>query len=459
VCVVHPHDLSRILLRLALVAVLSCGSGGNDSNEVVVASVTRCTAARAPAVAGELPLEGRRKEFFSKYPLAQLQYGGGRVLSAPRIVGVFFGADLMQRATEALLASYGCTSYWRDAVNEYGVGDALYARTVSLSEFPALEDAGSPVQAFEAWIVDAIAANTFGQLNEEDVLLFFLPPSVRLLSDDCSLRPGAHSSVVTRDNRHIAYAYFDACSASPGPEDLIARSHAATHELIEMATDPDPLTAPAYRTLGAGVVAPTVRLPTSLADDESGDLCNDVIPQVPDYPFAVALGYSNRLARAGLDPCHSSSQLSALAVVGTPGPQPAGIDLSSGRTHVVVDVFSADPSALHTLTAVASLWGDNGGESFRLLDPSATFLLVRDGDAIPLDLHLSLPAFLPRAITQAPSREVIVELCDVDDAGFASPCIDSRNPITALPPLDDRDAGAQDGASDGDTDGAGSDSD
>ncbi len=40
--------------------------------------------------------------------------------------------DPLQQKTELFLQSYGCNSAFRDAVNEYGVGDATYERSIVL---------------------------------------------------------------------------------------------------------------------------------------------------------------------------------------------------------------------------------------------------------------------------------------------------------------------------------------
>src|SRR5262249_9276507 len=156
----------------------------------------------------------------------------------------------LQHATEALLQSYGCTTYWREGVNEYGVGDLLYKRTIVFPNVPT-PDVELGLSTFEDWIRDGVNAKTFGDVSEEeDILLFFLPPSTKLLSDDCTGRLGGHTSVETRDHKRVAYAYINACSEFTSVLELAWRTHAVTHELMEIASDPDPNTQPTWRTLG-----------------------------------------------------------------------------------------------------------------------------------------------------------------------------------------------------------------
>jgi hypothetical protein len=121
---------------ILLCAVMACSTDGQRSDEISLGSVTRCEAPRAPAKLSPLDVDQRSTAFFSIHPLPLLQNHGGPVLSNPRIVAVFFGADPLQPETEALLQSYGCTSAWHEAVAEYGVGDAIYERSLRVAGIP-----------------------------------------------------------------------------------------------------------------------------------------------------------------------------------------------------------------------------------------------------------------------------------------------------------------------------------
>ena len=443
---------------------LSCSSQPAPSDDIVVATVTRCTHAEPPAVQSELPFAGRRKEFFSKHPLAQLRFQGGRILHSPKIVAVFFQPDPMQHATEALLESYGCTTYWRDAVGEYGVGDALYERSVVLPELPATASASGPdasaLDPFRTWVSDRAAEGVFGALSEDHVLLFFLPPNTRLAADDCSAQTGAHGFFVAKDNKQIAYAFIDRCPSLDGPYRLFNRTFAATHELMEMATDPDP-SMPGWKTLGAGIDAPSVRPSTTSSDDEGADFCNDRAADAPDYAFSIARHYSNRRARVGRDPCDPSQTLQPIAALAQ-GAGPQGIDLSNGKAHIVIDIFSEDPTVTASLRVFASVWvhgvpsyvvtddAGDGEEFVDVLRPNRT-LAVHDGDAVALDLDLEINLPFFGQVTRA---DLTIELCadawmaSVGSTG-SSPCSRSTTPIAALPPVHLPDAGTNDATSDG----------
>lgn len=437
---------SRWPLSLVLVAA-SCGSDLTfapasepepESNDIVIATVRRCTEAVAPTTAPELPFEGRRKEFFSTRPLAQMQNLGGRTLPSPRIIGVFLGEDKMRQATEALLQSYGCTSYWRDAVNEYGIGDALYDKTVTLAALPPPVLARD-APAFEAWVRDN--ANTmFGALSEQHVLMFFLPPTARLGPDDCDDRVGRHDVIVTPDGKRIPYAYFATCTDYASPNELARRTGVVTRALIEIATDPDP-SAPAWKGLGPGIVPWSLRTNTLSVDSEGAAFCHREPALAPDYPFEVARNYSNRRARAGLNPCDPVASLAPIAALSGE----TAIDLSSGRAHIVLDIFAEDRSKL-TLSAEAYLTVPGGSALVAPLLEGST-LTVRDGDAVPLDLHLSLSAYIAPQLAQVIRTEVEIDLCP---PGPEADCGSWRFPISHLPPVEEPpDAGIEDAGEDG----------
>jgi hypothetical protein len=426
----HVRRLSlchAVVLGPALLIGAACAPS-ETSSTIPIDSVVACSEARGSATEPELPLEGRRKEFFSRHPLAQLQNRGGRVLESPRLIAVFFDGDQMHGPTTALLKSYGCTPAWRRAVNEYGVGDALYERSVTLSEFPAVGPGGEAVasqESFQAWSGGAAAAGVFGPLTDQSVLLFFLPPGRHLVSGDCAKQLAAHSSFTTKDGRRIPYAYFPSCSndaASP----IAARSHAVTHELIEIATDPDPLMAPAWAGLGPGLVALSLNEPPDLAG-ESADLCEGRVADMPDYPFVVARGYSNRAARAGLDPCDTSPSLHRLAG----SPRPADIDLSTRRATLEFEVFDDDPST--PMVVWAYLVGPPPEEGtyptdFLLAQPRT----ARDGDTVSLPLHFDEVQSADWPLSRTWSWHVRVDLCDQRDT---SRCAHLIVPVSATPEI------------------------
>lgn len=89
----------------------------------------RCTTARPPSSplsvdGGPAVLADGGASFFTKHPPPIVTSSGGPVLKTPRIVPIFFADDPLADDLERFVMTVGCTDYWREAVGEYGVGDA-----------------------------------------------------------------------------------------------------------------------------------------------------------------------------------------------------------------------------------------------------------------------------------------------------------------------------------------------
>jgi hypothetical protein len=312
-------------VRVALVVLLCACSG---SQQLAVDHVERCGPPQGPASLPALMPDARTSAFFASHPLPQLQNGGGPVLASPRITAVFASDDPLREPTEALLQSYGCTSYWREAVAEYGVGDIALDQSLVADDMPALVDQAT----IESWLRSN--ANRLGTWNDNSLVFLFASAAHAMAPDDCSTSVGFHG-FVTSGSQSTAYAIVKNCPMVPlWATPLDERAHATTHELIEAATDPRPGVFDGWR----GLDQPG---PISIAgEDEAADLCDDRLTDYVDYPFEVAAGWSNRRAKAGLDPCSSSP--APLAIL---APRVTSIDLPvTGEASFDADFFAAERS-------------------------------------------------------------------------------------------------------------------
>lgn len=442
-CGSATSPVSCLSLLLAALSAGCAADPGHDPNEIIVSTVTRCTQTRAAPPLPALPFEAHRQGFFTHHPLAQLRNQGGKILDTPRLVAVFFGDDAMRPATEAMLASYGCTDEWRDAVNEYGVGDALHDRTVTLDTYP---DLGPPDSgAFDAWVRERAAAGQWGDLPDNQALIFFLPEGARASTQDCDQILGYHTHFTTEEGRLIPYAVIDHCQQGSNLEALDERTHTASHELIEMTTDPFPGTIPAWKSLDVGLRAPLLRPSTSGVDDEGADYCSAFVEAVTLYPFSLAHNYSNRRARAGLSPCQEGLPLFAAVALHEQSPDhtPPPIDLSSGRARVTLDIFVEDPAASVTLDA--SLVVPIGEGTAVLIGLVGAHLPVHNGDQVELDLRGTLSSFAAEMLDPTRDATVQFQLCgQTSYAGYN--CVPYEAPLAGLPPLEQPDPPADGGA-------------
>ena len=342
----------------AWLTLAGCETVGGD---VVLLDAPRCSAPLPPASMPPITVDPHRAAFFAAHPLPLLVDHGGLVVRNPRIVAVFFGDDPLQRATEALLQTYGCSTAFREAVAEYGVGDALYERSVVVPAFPDVAgDAG-----FRTWL--QAHWTTFGPLDENSVLFVFAPTGRELAPYTCEVFGGYHSWVAPPS---MPYAFVNGCARqlSFGATALEQRTDVTTHELIELALDP---ALDAWSGLDRPGWADPLR-------GESADLCINR-PGPPSYPFATASAWSNRRARAGLDPCTASDAPFAIAM-----PRVAVVDVSSGQAYADLDVYADDPNARYALSSDAACVVPQ-------IPPGATY---RDGDSVRVALPL-LPGCTP----------------------------------------------------------------
>lgn len=312
-----------------LVVLALLGACSEADRQITVAEVTRCGPAQPPAVLPALVQSARQADFFGRHPLPQLLNQGGRVLRNPRVVAVFFGDDPLQESTEALLQSYGCTEMWREAVAEYGVGDATYERSVVVPSFPAV----AGLREFEDW---ARNEPSLGVEAGEHLYVFYPPRGAPAFGDASCTDNHAFHLWFPHGSDLIPYAVVRECPQGGSPLDH--RSLSTTHELMEAAVDPFPGAATAWR----GLDWPG--WPASTLANENADLCGDHTLWSVDYPFVVASGWSNRRARAGQDPCSGATGRFAVAM-----PDRRRVELVNGVATVDFEIYSdagADAAAV-----------------------------------------------------------------------------------------------------------------
>lgn len=266
----------------------------------------RCTEKRAPTPVvdgpGPSPLPDGGLSFFQKHPLPQLQDNGGPLLTSPRVVPIFFAGDPLADDLEDFVASMGCTAYWREAVGEYGIGDALAAPAAHLTEEAPAKITDAQI---EAWLAKQITAakSPLEAPTPNSVYVIFYPETTTITEQgarSCESFGGYHTEI-TVSGKHVAYAAIPRCDGFGGLSVFDAVTAATSHEIIEAATDPYNA-----QTLGYAYVD-NDHLPwVFVLGGESGDLCaqeEDAFYQPDDFPFTVQRNWSNRAARAGGAPC------------------------------------------------------------------------------------------------------------------------------------------------------------
>lgn len=292
-------------------ATLGCTSGSRGASGAPDASAS--DGARAPRdAAGDAPDAPQTSDASldaneaPPTPLPQLSDLGGPKLTAPRIVTVSFTGDdaNLVASLQGFDDAVTTTAWWTAVASEYGVGPGAGAGHVVL-----------PMQAASAY-TDSVHGgdSTVRQLIETAVSDGTLPPPdaqtlyalyfpagtiVRLDGISACAPPGTTGwhdvvSVSPPDAGapvDVAYAVLPRCASDPG-----AMTEAASHEIVESATDPSPenapaiqMTDPAWLAFGAEVADVCVAIDTNLSTTDSG--------------YVLQRSWSNASARAGHDPC------------------------------------------------------------------------------------------------------------------------------------------------------------
>ena len=237
---------------------------------------------------------------------------GGPVLTAPKVEHIVFGDDANASTVDSLLAQLASPTYWAQ-LSQYGVGALTVQPSVLASEPPPSTLDDPDIQALLRQNLSA--ASVWGAPDPATIYLFVLPQGTRFTFGSgagaiaaCTSFSAYHSEA-TVGSVVVPYGVVVPC---PGENQEIDGGPSTTaqqvtsdvsRELVAMATNPHPLSAPAYnRTDDAHAVY------TDVAEGEIDNLCIDgsYLTVLPGTGLVVAQLWSNASALAGGDPCFPS---------------------------------------------------------------------------------------------------------------------------------------------------------
>jgi len=245
-------------------------------------------------------------------PPKVVSYGGPR-LESPKIVPIFFANDdaNFDSKIEDFNNKVGATNYWTAIAAEYGVGPA--------TGLPAIYSADTPTGTIDdtdiqAWLASKLNADdpAFPAPDGNTLYALFYPQGLSITLDSgggppaqsCTQFGGYHSDLsldANHGNMLIPYAVMPHCTY-PGETPLETMTATASHEYIEAATDPYPMSDPAY----AVVDTAHIYWLFALGGGEVGDLCaqsQSSFVTFPELNYMVQRSWSNASAKAGHDPC------------------------------------------------------------------------------------------------------------------------------------------------------------
>jgi hypothetical protein len=308
------------------------------------------------------PYAGPTNGYAAAHPaFPQLVDQGGPILTAPRVVTVTFPGD----SNAAQLAAFGAqvtNNAWWDAVRqgycETGttrcVGDGPAGESVELTGAPdpSYTDSsqGGP-STLQAYIRSLVESGRIPRPDAQTILVFYLPATTSVTLDggaSCDAFAAYHNSM-SAGGVQFMYVVVTACASDPGyvgPSltEIQQSTFAASHEIVEAATDPF------VTGTSTGFYLDTrdpAGLPwNNLAGGETADLCEDILglgqDQATEDGFTVTRVWNNAAARAGGDPCVPAS--TAVYINAAPETWLVKIEVGASAT-LVADAFSSAPAA------------------------------------------------------------------------------------------------------------------
>jgi hypothetical protein len=250
-------------------------------------------------------------------PMPAVQYLGGPILSSPEIVTITFQGDdtSLVADLEAFDDTITSTVWWKTVSSEYcaqppgssaspcvgpGRGAGHVVLPTAASQYTdSLKGGDSSIRAL---LTAGVASGAIPPPDAQTLYVVYFPVGTTVLLDgNASCAPSSFASYhdnlgVTPPDAgaasiDVAYAIVPRCSST---ED--ATTVAASHEIVEAATDPSPENAPAFEltdqvwtAFGPDVADACAAVDADLVTQESG--------------YAVQRSWSNASALAGHDPC------------------------------------------------------------------------------------------------------------------------------------------------------------
>jgi hypothetical protein len=390
---------STIFAVVTSLAFFHCGgdtssqpdSGGDDASDIDSGDQVDAQVDAGPDVDNGAPS--------TTYPAfkidaPQVQNFGGALLTAPKVVPVYFANDdtTFTGNVTTFLDKLPASTYWPAISTEYGMGAMTVTTPVQLTE-----DAPTTIDdtAIKTWLAGKMGDPAWPTADANTVYTIFYPTgtSITLQGDtSCDTFGGYHDSFPLNNTTNIAYAVVPRCAKFNGLVGIDATTGAASHELIEASTDPQPSQDAAY----AQVDDNHIIFELINGGGEVGDMCvasQNAFFTPTDLGSMVQRIWSNANAKAGHNPCvptDGSPYFNAMPVMSTVTIQglgtTEGVTIPIGQSKTIeVDLFSDAATSPWTVSAT-----DLGGEQQG--DTELTFAWDRTTGQNGEKLHVTITA-------------------------------------------------------------------
>jgi hypothetical protein len=307
-------------------------------------------------------------------PIPQIDYLGGEVLKAPKIVTVTFTGDVHRDSLRSFDHVLVTTSYWSDVMAGYCVDDAGNCVGQGTAVAPdggywkpdgstadggdgyydvelAYDFASNSIQDqdIRTWLGQHVGAGDFPAPDAQSLYVIYFPAAITISSgsgSSCADFLGYHGSTQI-GGQEVAYAVIPLCSTGSPQMDFDYLTTTTSHEVGEAASNPHPGAQPAFY-----LVSNDAWLGAFTAGGgECGDMCwQGYIDSEDTYNesgWTVQRIWSNLAAAQSRNPCQPTSTAYFAAAVRTQKLNVHGhdsygyVEVSRGKSvDVIADVFS-----------------------------------------------------------------------------------------------------------------------
>jgi hypothetical protein len=312
----------------------SASDGGSQGDGKAAAMDTGIPGDNCPAVDAGNFVEAKHG------PLPTMTNYGGAILAAPQVITFTFsttpsatalqsfGQTITQSAWFATVTKDYCTADGGTCIQPGPAGLAVDITAAAASTYvdtlgQGTATGGTDLEQFmNQQISAAVAANTIPAPGANSLYAFYFPPTstiwmgaVNQGAQSCQGFGGYHSSMTYTDGKTpIVYAILPDCPSGDPTYDLEGVTIAASHEIAEATTDPNPGGVPTWYldqplSLDAGITVPQFRndpWATSSQFGEIGDNCESIPLSywpLDDAGTIVQRIWSTSAAAQGHNPC------------------------------------------------------------------------------------------------------------------------------------------------------------
>lgn len=344
---------------MALALLASSATPGRARDGAIVAAATPVATSAAPArLAATTPASGN--ELIARR-LPRVAYRGGPFVRRPQLVTVTFAADdpAVVSTLEHFAASITRGDWWRTvaaycAASDDCIGEGRPGRSVRLDDvLPASMHAID----VERLLTRALADGRIGAVTADTILLVYLPAHVALhdayVARYCAGGARALHRALRLPDASVPFAVLPRCG------DVDELTAAASHEILEATTNPDPARPGFVLTRDPEAIAFTASGVEVV--DPCGLLTQDRHRTRADG-FVVQRAWSNGAAARGNDPCLPAPQDQPyLALI----PERAVVRLPAVGDRVTLVVrAAADRPVSRWSVAAVDLSGRHDGTSY-----------------------------------------------------------------------------------------------